>query len=183
MKNVVFWDVAPCRFYVNRRFGGTYRLHLQGRKIHERRTSVSRCLQTAFCTSIEIKNKDCIYHEHAACNHLLTLVPRSRIFLPEDGGDTFLRNVGSHKIYTAPHPRRRHSSYSPQWKPQILHSKLWTVKEVKVGGWGLIWGSRIIGLEDGRSMELFKNSVEWRVKLLGYTSRERGRYVPSQLVF
>jgi hypothetical protein len=29
--------------------------------------------------------------------------------LPEDGGDTFLRNVGSHKIYTAPHPRR-HSS-------------------------------------------------------------------------
>jgi hypothetical protein len=30
-------------------------------------------------------------------------------FYPEDGGDTFLRNVGSHKIYTAPHPRRRHS--------------------------------------------------------------------------
>jgi hypothetical protein len=29
-------------------------------------------------------------------------------FYPEDGGDTFLRNVGSHKIYTAPHPRRRH---------------------------------------------------------------------------
>jgi hypothetical protein len=30
-------------------------------------------------------------------------------FYPEDVGDTFLRNVGSHKIYTAPHPRRRHS--------------------------------------------------------------------------
>jgi hypothetical protein len=29
---------------------------------------------------------------------------------PEDGGDTFLRDVCSHKIYTAPHPRRRHSS-------------------------------------------------------------------------
>jgi hypothetical protein len=27
----------------------------------------------------------------------------------EDGGDKFLRNVDSHKIYTAPHPRRRHS--------------------------------------------------------------------------
>jgi hypothetical protein len=26
------------------------------------------------------------------------------------GSDTFLRNVVSHKIYTAPHPRRRHSS-------------------------------------------------------------------------
>jgi hypothetical protein len=31
-------------------------------------------------------------------------------FYPEDGGDTFLRNVGSYKTYTAPHPRRRHSS-------------------------------------------------------------------------
>jgi hypothetical protein len=28
----------------------------------------------------------------------------------EDGGDMLLRNVGSHKIYTAPHPRRRYSS-------------------------------------------------------------------------
>jgi hypothetical protein len=53
MKNTVFWGVAPCRCSgLNRRFGGTYCLHLQGRKIRERRTS-----------------------------HLLTLVPRSRIFL------------------------------------------------------------------------------------------------------
>jgi hypothetical protein len=29
-KNAVFWDVASCRYFVNRRFGGTYRLHLQG---------------------------------------------------------------------------------------------------------------------------------------------------------
>jgi hypothetical protein len=45
MKNAVFWDVAPFRSYMNRRFGGTYRLHLQGRKIRERGTSVSRWLQ------------------------------------------------------------------------------------------------------------------------------------------
>jgi hypothetical protein len=32
MKRAVFWDVAPCRNGVNRRFGGTYRLHLQGRR-------------------------------------------------------------------------------------------------------------------------------------------------------
>jgi hypothetical protein len=31
VKNTVFWDVAPCGHFVNRRFGGTYRLHLQGR--------------------------------------------------------------------------------------------------------------------------------------------------------
>jgi hypothetical protein len=26
MKNAVFWDVAPCRYCVNRRFGGMYRM-------------------------------------------------------------------------------------------------------------------------------------------------------------
>jgi hypothetical protein len=36
VKNVVFWDVALCRSCVNRRFGGTYRFHLQGKKIRER---------------------------------------------------------------------------------------------------------------------------------------------------
>jgi hypothetical protein len=35
MKNTVFWDVALCRSCVNRRFGGTYRLHLQCRKIRQ----------------------------------------------------------------------------------------------------------------------------------------------------
>jgi hypothetical protein len=45
MNNAVFWYVAPCSSCVNRCFGGTYRLHLQGRKIRWRRTSVSRWLQ------------------------------------------------------------------------------------------------------------------------------------------
>jgi hypothetical protein len=52
MKNAVFWDVALCRFCVNCHFGGTYRLHLQGRKNRERGTSVSRWLQwklASFC--------------------------------------------------------------------------------------------------------------------------------------
>jgi hypothetical protein len=31
LKKAVFWDVALCRSGVNRCFGGTYRLHLQGR--------------------------------------------------------------------------------------------------------------------------------------------------------
>jgi hypothetical protein len=44
LKNAVFWNVAPRRSCVNRRFGGTYRLHFQGRKIRERGTSVSRWL-------------------------------------------------------------------------------------------------------------------------------------------
>jgi hypothetical protein len=35
----------------------------------------------------------------------------TNFFYPDDGGDTLLRNVGSHKNYMAPHPRRRHSSW------------------------------------------------------------------------
>jgi hypothetical protein len=34
----------------------------------------------------------------------------------EDGGDTFLRNVGSYKNYTAPHPRKRYSSNWLCWR-------------------------------------------------------------------
>jgi hypothetical protein len=33
-KNTIFWDITPCRpLKVYRRFGGTYRLYLQGRRI------------------------------------------------------------------------------------------------------------------------------------------------------
>jgi hypothetical protein len=61
MKNVVFWDVTPCRSCVNRRFGGKNRLYLKVEK------SVNE-------------------------------EPARGFFYPEDGSDTFLRNVGSHKI-------------------------------------------------------------------------------------
>jgi hypothetical protein len=44
LKNDVFWDVAPCRSCVNRRFRGMCSLHLQSRKIRERGTSLSRWL-------------------------------------------------------------------------------------------------------------------------------------------
>jgi hypothetical protein len=36
LKNAVFLDVIPCRSFVNRRFVGIHRLHLQGRKIRQR---------------------------------------------------------------------------------------------------------------------------------------------------
>jgi hypothetical protein len=33
MKSIIFWDVTPCSLLrCNRRFGGIYLLHLQGRK-------------------------------------------------------------------------------------------------------------------------------------------------------
>jgi hypothetical protein len=36
----VFWDIAQCSPNANRRFEGTYQLHLQGRKSAEQETSV-----------------------------------------------------------------------------------------------------------------------------------------------
>jgi hypothetical protein len=34
MKGIIFWDMTPCSpLSCTRRFGGTYRLHLQGRRI------------------------------------------------------------------------------------------------------------------------------------------------------
>jgi hypothetical protein len=89
MKNSVFWDMAPCRSCVNRRFGGTYRLHLQV----------------------------------ADCSQLLKLVPNCGFFYPEDEDDIFLRNVGSHKIYMAPHPRRRNSSRNTKFYQEKLKGK------------------------------------------------------------
>jgi hypothetical protein len=40
MKSIIFWDMTLCSpSSFNRRFGGTYRLHLQGGKIGSAKTS------------------------------------------------------------------------------------------------------------------------------------------------
>jgi hypothetical protein len=40
MKSIIFWDMTPrSPLSFNRRFGGTYRLHLQGRKNRFRKAS------------------------------------------------------------------------------------------------------------------------------------------------
>jgi hypothetical protein len=44
MKIAIFWDIAPCSQHMNRHFGGTYYLRLQGRKSAEQDTSESRWL-------------------------------------------------------------------------------------------------------------------------------------------
>jgi hypothetical protein len=70
MNVAIFWDIAQCNPYVNRRFGGTHHLRLQGRKSDEQETS--DCLATCYW-----------------------LVSRSADFYHEYGDNTFLRNVGS----------------------------------------------------------------------------------------
>jgi hypothetical protein len=91
-KNVVSWDVAPCRSCVNRCFVGTYRFHLQGRK--------SASEELAWAGGCRLM------HQSKTPSWFLA----RGFFYPEDGSNTFLRNVGSHKIFMGPHPRRRHSS-------------------------------------------------------------------------
>jgi hypothetical protein len=63
MKNAVFWGVVPCKCSrLNRRFGGSYHLHLQGRKIRERRTSLTSIQSTTF--TWHHTPEDGILHSH-----------------------------------------------------------------------------------------------------------------------
>jgi hypothetical protein len=102
MKNAVVWDVALCRSCVNRRFAEKYRLHLQGRRIRERGTSVSRWLQIEppVGNNQLYKNRE----RGRVCHMGIQLVAQPAVtcsrwytargfFYLEDGGDTFLRNV------------------------------------------------------------------------------------------
>jgi hypothetical protein len=41
MKVAIIWYIAPCIPYLNRRFGETFHLHLQGRKAADQETSRS----------------------------------------------------------------------------------------------------------------------------------------------
>jgi hypothetical protein len=50
-KSAIFWDILPSSSYMNRRFGGTYHLHLQGRISAEQETSESRWLGIMSCQS------------------------------------------------------------------------------------------------------------------------------------
>jgi hypothetical protein len=56
MKNAVFWDVASYRYFVNRRFGGTYCLHLQGirnpRAMNQREQAAVDCCLVSSETSV-----------------------------------------------------------------------------------------------------------------------------------
>jgi hypothetical protein len=66
MKNAVFWDVAPCGFLMDRRFGGM---------CHHSVPGPSELQSVCYQPSITSR--------------------RSRYFFyPEDGSDTFLRRVG-----------------------------------------------------------------------------------------
>jgi hypothetical protein len=113
MKNAVFWDMAPCRICVNRRFGGTYRFNLQGSRLL---ATCSRWFlvrgyfypENGGDTFLRNVGSHKITRRHILLATCTRWFLARGIFYLEDGSDTFLRNVVSHKIYTAPHPRIRH---------------------------------------------------------------------------
>jgi hypothetical protein len=58
VKNVaILSDIAPCSRYVNRRFGGTYRFHLQGRKSAERETNLQKVARQIFLSSALVRRE------------------------------------------------------------------------------------------------------------------------------
>jgi hypothetical protein len=61
----------------------------------------------ALCRSCVNRRFGGMYRSAATCSRWFLAFG---FFYPEDGLDIFFLNVGSHKIYTAPHPSRRHSS-------------------------------------------------------------------------
>jgi hypothetical protein len=72
LKNYIFWDITLCSpLSVNRRFGGTYRLHLQGRrnKFSEKPVWKQVASRVGFLLGLSF---------------------------PEDGGDMFRRNIDWH---------------------------------------------------------------------------------------
>jgi hypothetical protein len=48
MNVAILWDITPSSSYVNRRFGGTYYLRLQGRNLVEQETSVQQMVMILF---------------------------------------------------------------------------------------------------------------------------------------
>jgi hypothetical protein len=82
MKSTIFWEITPCSpLKINRRFGGTCRLHFHGRKIIQ---AINQC-------------------ESRWQAELLLGI----FFDPDYGSDIFLRNVGWISTgYTALYSRR-----------------------------------------------------------------------------
>jgi hypothetical protein len=74
MMRSVFWDITPCSpLKVNRRFGGTCRLHLHGLRISQAINQHKAC---------------------SACYLLHTGYLLGLFFDDGDGGNMFLQNVG-----------------------------------------------------------------------------------------
>jgi hypothetical protein len=67
--------------------------------------------------------------ENLKCYIVFLYGEATRRHIPEDGGDTFLRSVGSNHNYRAPDPRRRLSSYIICLFHFIASSQRWIIHD------------------------------------------------------
>jgi hypothetical protein len=105
MKNAVFWDVEPCGSCENRRFQGSVASILSTEPTNP--TTPHSLPTSPFSATVLIY---LVFYWVQSARQLLILSLVLRFFYPEDGGNTFLRNVCSHKTHTVPRLRRRCSS-------------------------------------------------------------------------
>jgi hypothetical protein len=75
MKSIIFWDVTPCSLLrYNRRFGGTYRLHLQGPRKFQQEPA-----------SKQISNVGCISTDYTASHSRRWYSSEVPVVIPECG--------------------------------------------------------------------------------------------------
>jgi hypothetical protein len=96
MKSIIFWDITPCSpMKVNRRSGGTYRLHLQGRRISWAKTqqSLAPAFTLVSCSaySSSLKTEAICFSETSVDFQLTTWY-----YIPEDG--TLQKKIKSYSI-------------------------------------------------------------------------------------
>jgi hypothetical protein len=109
MKSYIFWDIMSCSpLRINRHFGGTCHLYLQGRRISQARNQA-----TSF---------------HAG--FLLGL-----FFDPEDGGDMFFRNVGWLSANCTALCPRRQNSRMRVFENRVLRRIFWRKRDEMTTGW------------------------------------------------
>jgi hypothetical protein len=128
MKNAVLWDVAPCRPCVNLRFGGTYRLHLQCRRIRKQGTGVSSSLQPPAHSDSSLADFSTLKMKAIRSSETSVHTSSTRRHIPED---CFLHshrreNLKSYKLWsvrlftrdlkkeTSPNTTKNHSEKVPQ---------------------------------------------------------------------
>jgi hypothetical protein len=77
-KSFIFWNIMPCSpAKVNRLFGGTYRLHLKGRRVSQARNMLTSCLAYSSTLKMEAtqSSETCVGF-HRTTRHY---VPEGRI--------------------------------------------------------------------------------------------------------
>jgi hypothetical protein len=74
LKSVVFWDVEPCGFNINRRFGGTCCIQLQGRRNNANKSvnSLTLFLARVISSALEMQetrsSETSVYIKHTRCH-------------------------------------------------------------------------------------------------------------------